>query len=320
LASDVPSLVAMVERHEGAASARIAERWLATHLDGVLVFRDGQSEPAGFLATFGLDSQADGDPAAAAALAYLSRNAPLRPGESATLFRFWMGRDSYQAVSPVQSLIFVNVIRHYLTRPGLAFSFFPCSEPEFWAPVFLYADARRLQQADFEVEGRAYGVYGHDWRVTPPMAWLDLLAERELNAGPSTGELVTEGEPLLVLSEPAFTRAVHDALRDYASPALLRESPLLRSRVVVDRCGRGSDRAERVSALQDLILEAARTLETAPRQARGWRALQRTYFEPAETQEKAAELLDLPFSTYRRHLGEGIKAVTSILWTREVGA
>ncbi len=32
----------------------------------------------------------------------------MRPGEKATLFRFWMARDTYQAVSAMQSPLFAN--------------------------------------------------------------------------------------------------------------------------------------------------------------------------------------------------------------------
>jgi len=41
--------------------------------------------------------------------------------------------------------------------------------------------------------------------------------------------------------------------------------------------------------------------------------------QPAATQELAAELLDLPFSTYRRHLKEGIENLVDTLWSRELG-
>ena len=37
------------------------------------------------------------------------------------------------------------------------------------------------------------------------------------------------------------------------------------------------------------------------------------------TQEQAAELLDLPFSTYRRHLKTGMEQLTQMLWQREIG-
>ena len=39
---------------------------------------------------------------------------------------------------------------------------------------------------------------------------------------------------------------------------------------------------------------------------------------PAPNQEAAAELLGLPFSTYRRHLSQGVQRVVAWLWDHEV--
>jgi predicted DNA-binding protein (UPF0251 family) len=39
---------------------------------------------------------------------------------------------------------------------------------------------------------------------------------------------------------------------------------------------------------------------------------------PVPTQEQAAELLDLPFSTFRRHLKHGVTRVAEILWQWEL--
>ena len=36
----------------------------------------------------------------------------------------------------------------------------------------------RVRDADFEVGGRRYGVFAHDWRVEPAREWLRLKAER----------------------------------------------------------------------------------------------------------------------------------------------
>jgi DNA-directed RNA polymerase specialized sigma24 family protein len=43
------------------------------------------------------------------------------------------------------------------------------------------------------------------------------------------------------------------------------------------------------------------------------------YLNPARSQEEAAKLLDLPFSTFRRHLTEGLAAITDQLWQKEIG-
>jgi hypothetical protein len=319
---DKPALEAMVEEHEGPESARLAAHWLERQAEGVVIFRDLEQRPAGFVMKLALhETTAEDrgvDPAVQAAWRYLERHAPLRPGEKATLFRFWMARETYQVVSAMQSLIFGNVAQHYLTTPGLAFSFFPTADPDFWASMFAYINLPRLQEADFEVGGRRYGVYAFDWRVTPPMAWLDLLAEREVAAEPLAVS-PTETTPLVVLGESDFAEAVRDALRNFHRSEELRANPLLRSRMVVERAGTDADDSAGIGALRDLLEEAADSLRASPREAKLYRALHRTCLDPAPSQERAAELLGLPFSTYRRHLKGGISRVVEILWQREIG-
>jgi len=319
--ADVAALVSMTARHEGEASAQFAAHWLARQPQGVIILRDPEGQPAGFLMIVALPQATDDDlkldPAARMTSEYLRRHAPLRAGETATLFRFWMARDTYQAVSGAQSLIFVNVVRHYLMTPGLAFTFFPCADPDFWAQVFAYADLARLSEADFEVGGRRYGVYGHDWRVTPPIDWLALLAERETGMAPRAAPAPVE--PLIVLSESAFAEAVREALRDFTRPDALRTNLLLRSRLVRERSGPEIGVVERIAILQNLTKEAVDALQGSPRDAKLYRALYHTYFYPARTQEQAAELLDVPFSTYRRHLKAGMGRVVNALWQREIG-
>jgi hypothetical protein len=320
---DWPHLVAMVERHEGPDSAAVAARWFARQPEGVLVFRDAGDQQAGFLCMVALHratpDDLEADPAAAGAWRYLQAHAPLRPGERATLFRFWMARETYQAVSAIQSLAFVNAVRHYLTTPALAFTFFPCADPEFWAPLFAYGELPRLPAADFVVGRRQYGVYGHDWRTQPPPDWLALLAQREIADGPQPAPPAPAAEPLLVLSEPDFAAAVHQALRDLARPEALQRNPLSRSRLVVECAGPGADPVARAAALRELIIEAAEALRATPRRAKWYRAVYHTYVQPAPTQEAASELLDLPFSTYRRHVAAGVAHVTAQLWQQEIG-
>ena len=70
--------------------------------------------------------------------------------------------------------------------------------------------------------------------------------------------------------------------------------------------------------LRRLILEAAHVLKSDPRADNLYRVLDRTYIRPAPTQEKAAELLDLPFSTYSRHRDRGVEAIIDWLWDRDI--
>src|SRR5262249_38123558 len=147
--------------------------------------------------------------------------------------------------------------QHYLTTPGLAFTFLPVADAEFWAPFFAYIDLFTVPPADYEAGERWMTVFCHDWRAVPPMIWLEILARRELDATPPEAQSAPAGaaasvDRVAVLSEAAFAGAVHDALKDYARPRELRKSPLLRSRMVLARAGAESSEAERVPALQAL--------------------------------------------------------------------
>jgi hypothetical protein len=209
-------------------------------------------------------------------------------------------------------------VQHYLTTPGLAFTFFPCANPDFWEQLFAYADLARLTAADFVVDGRCYGVYGHDWRVVPPTAWLALLAERETS---STIEAAPPAAPVavpLVLGEDEFVAAVRLGLRDLDRPGALLDNPLLHSRLVLEQSGPHSQPGERVGVLQALLRDACAELHASPRDAKLARVLHHVYLVPAATQEEAAEALDLPFSTFRRYLKNAIALVAERLWQREL--
>ena len=240
--ADGRALLEMITRHEGPSSARLAAHLFEQQPENVVVFRDAEGVATGFVTLLNMNeltpADLEQDQALACAWRYLRQHAaPLRAGEVASYFRFWMAGDTYQGVSPTQSLIFINMVRHYLTTRGLAFTFIPCAEPEFWAGMFAYADLARLPAADFEIDGRRFGVYGHDWRVTPPAAWLELLAERETAMAPETVQPPPARERLVVLSEEEFADAVANALREISRPGGLRGNSLLRSRLVVTSAG-----------------------------------------------------------------------------------
>ncbi|WP_238178371.1 ATP-binding protein [Calothrix sp. 336/3] len=321
--SDVPTILRMVEEYEGESSAQIAAYWLQLQPENVVIFRDSQAEPAGFAMMLALHNATPEelalDPGAIAAWNYLQKHAPLRPQEGATIFRFWMARDTYQTVSPTQSLIFINFVQYFQKTPGLAYTFLPCANADIWQPMLTYFDLTPLPEAGFSVGKKRYGVYGHDWRVTSPAAWQQLLAQREIAASvETTVATVSNNQPVLVLSQTEFIEAVGESLRNFTRHDSLQKNPLLRSRVVLEGVTDQGNMAERVATLQSLIKQAAESLQSSPKDEKLYRAVYRTYLNPAPTQEQAAELLDLPFSTYRRHLKAGITRITEILWQREI--
>ena len=318
--SDIPELEKMLTMYEGEESAKIAAHWFGKYPQNVTVWRDLEGSPLGFMLSLPLhqldDKDAKRDPAVESTKQFLERHAPIRADEVAILFRFWMARDTYQGISPIQSLIFIQVAKQYLTTPNLAFTFFPCADPDFWTAILSYAELTRYPEADFEVRGKRYGIYGHDWRVMNPAAWIARLAEKEV-AGTGQAASAPPTDPVISLSRDEFGEALKQALQEYARKGGLTGNPLLRSRLVSEAAAKGTQ--ERTEILKSKIAEAAEGLRVHPRDEKLFRAVDQTYLHPAATQEAAAELLDLPFSTYRRHLTSGIQRLTEILWLQEIG-
>lgn len=319
---DRAQIVEVVTKHEGEKAGNLAAGWLDEQAENVVIFRNPKGAVEGFLMQLALhqvsDSMQKKDAVVEAAQNYLRGHAPLREGEAATLFRFWMDAENYQNISQVQSLIFVYMVRHYLTTPNLAFSMVPISNHLFWKSVFNYADLDHLEPLDFQIGDVQYGIFGHDWRVRPPAAWLDVLASRETS---KSFEPVAEPpkQQVLVLSEEAFGKATRDALKHYTRPDKLKKNPLLSSRVVVDQVAETAGVEERIETLLKLIDEHIELLRDNARSNKAYRAIDRTFLRPAGSQEAAAEVLDLPFSTYRRHLAKGLSDITEALWQKELG-
>lgn len=320
---DLPQILEMVERHEGPESARWASFWFDIQPEAFLVMRDSvqSNRLRGMLVKLDLSIAsvaAIEDPATVQAIQLLEGSAPLRQGERATYFRFWLSDEAYQAVSPVQSLIFVAVVQHYLTEPTLATTFLPCSDPEFWAPMFEYAVHQLVDGLRFITDGHEFGVYFMDWRVLQPKPWLAVLNDREvpLKAG---SEKPRAGGDIVVLSKDSFEESIAESLKSFTNVARLAKNPLLRSRLVVERVSAEADTKERISKLRELILEAAQTLNSNSKDDKLFLALDTCYLRPMRSQEAAAEKIDVSIATIRRHLKAGTARVSDLLWQQETG-
>lgn len=314
--ADVDALVALTERHEGEESGRWARHWLSRDPNAARVYEDqgphlAAPAPAivGFLLALRLTAATDahGDPAVEAALAAADGLAPLRSHEHATLFRFWMAEGTYQAISPVQALIFVETVRHYLTTPGLALSLLPFADAAMWQLVMAVAGLDRMPAADFDVGGRAYGVFGNDWRRVPPGAWLDRISRFGLDPSPPPPPARTRR----VLSREAFGQAVDEALRCARRTDQLARTVLAETRLVDPHA---DDAGE---ALVAVMRGAIGRLGAVPRTRPLALALDASFFSSIATQERVAEHLGLPFSTYRRHRRRATEALADALWILE---
>ena len=315
---DAEAIVAMVEHREGAESAAIAKHWLERQPAGFWVFRGRGPELMGFAAQIALHEAVDEDfardPGARAVWAHALRHAPPRPGDEVLLARFLIDRDLYQAPSRSFNVMTMRCTQEWLRRPRLSWYYMAPADPEAIAAFMDYICFPRAPDADFDVGERSYGVFARDWRRVGAPEWLKQMTERELGDEATLPSPERETAPLLALSQPEFADAVRRALRDLHRPDALATNPLVGTRVVRER---GAESPAR-EALRALLHEAVDALRADPRGGKLVRALERTYLRPAPTQEAAAELLDLPFSTYRGHLTRGLERVADWLWQREL--
>jgi hypothetical protein len=331
--ADRAAVLNLIARHEGPESAELGAMWWDQDPGAWVIVKDRTAPASSSLrAAMALAARPepggplDVDPAVAAARIRLGRHPPVRPGERVTYVRWWLDAETYQHPSPAQTMLAVQLTRHYLTTPGLAISFVPTAEPETWLGPMIYTDQNPMPEADFAVGELRYSVFGHDWRAVPPARWLALMSERETAREP-VPDLTEQPEEaaLIALSLQEFAEAVRSLLRDLQRPDRLVRNPLLRCRLVESRlpatpAGADPGPEARVTALREVLQEAVTTLQASPRDAKGFRALRRTYLSPAPSQEVAAQVLGLPSSTYRRHLSSGLRAITDILWEQELHA
>ena len=315
---DEKAILDLVLAWEGEASAAIAARWWNRQPEGFFVIRGQDGVLGGFLALLDLTAASAQDirfdPGASAAWDHANRQAPPRPNETVTQSRFIVDRAAYQGPSPTLNATPILTMQRYLSTPNLAWDFLTLAEPEQWDAYFAAADLPRVAGADFWVGSRRFGLFAHDFRQVPVDALLELVTERALAQDPVPSP--AEAHPsLLVLSQAEFEDSVRQALRDLHRLDLLARNPLLRTRLLRDEAGVQDPGA---ATLQALLGAAVETLHEHPRDDKLWRAVDRTYLRAAASQERAAAALGLPFSTFRRHLTQGVDRVVAWLWDREV--
>lgn len=323
----------MVARHEGEESARLAAMWMDAQPEGFTSFVDVDGRLRGFLSVVALTSaapeQIEADPGTAAVWAFVQRSRPVEPGQKVTALRFVMDGEHHSRPSPGMNLASVTSVQRWLSTPHLAWDFLCLSDPAAWEVMFSYIDYPRIDEATFTVDGEEVGVFGHDWRQVDIGRWLDLMERRELDSSVPAPSAPATSQWVIGLSRQEFASAVRAALRDLQDTVALDRNPLARSCIVEDRisaeatacCAAGTTpgwASPRGAALGDLLLEAADRLATSPKDAKLHRALDRTYLRPAGTQERAAEVLGLPFSTYRRHLARAVERIVEDLWLLDV--
>ncbi|TNC32998.1 ATP-binding protein [Mumia zhuanghuii] len=298
----------VVDAFENEARADAAAYWLQRQPEAWTVFEDVSGRRSGACLTARVDGL---DPAAAAAdpvtcwgLAALARRRPPEPGE-VVLHQIGLDASSPGRIGPVSDQVAAQALRRWRVR-DLGWVLVSSTEEDAWAPVWTYIGFERLGAC--RVHGREVGVWARDFARSPYEEWLEGLGDRELD---DTGGGPPPVVAPIALARVDFRDAVRTALKDLADPVRLRRSPLAGSRLVAP----GDDVAV---SLASRVRRAVAVLAGSPRSAAAARALDRTYLRPSGSQEKAAEVLGLPFSTYRRHLAAGVDRVEEVLWDWEL--
>ncbi|GAA3704295.1 ATP-binding protein [Microlunatus aurantiacus] len=301
-------IIALIETHEGSESADLARRWLTAQPRSAYHCR-ADDGTAAFAVQVYLPGPGDlmaDDPIAAAIWKFVSDRGPLRPGERVNVNRFAGADHRYQG-DPLQLLVNgVSCILEWRTTPA-AWTFIVSFGVHYGA-YFDYLGLTPMLKLD--VGGAPVTLFGWDRRQFPASAFFEMMETRELTGetGPPPAELLRP----LPLTRTSFDAAVRAALRRLTRAGGLDSSELLTSALVPP------DATDPPATLNRVLREAVADLDRERGGAEHRRVLERTFLAGAPSQEAAAELLDLPFSTYRRHLARATDRLVEVLWAIEL--
>ncbi len=299
----------MVERHEGTQALRWFEHWWQHQRAGFQLFWNAEGGCDGFVLMLRVGASASAhdraDPAVAAALRFIERHRALQGSDELVLLRQWMHTQHYQRVSAAINLTAMHVVTHLVTHPEAAWSAVYMADPAFWQPHFEGVHFVRAPPADFELDGRRFGAFVHDWRAEPAAAWI--VGERR--PMPFATEATMAADERHADVPATFVDAVRQALRDFHDAEALRRGALARA---LSSDGGALD----ALALRARLRDAVEQLGAHPRDRKFSDAIWHTYLEPMHKQEQVAAELGVPFATYRYRLQQGIERIAAALKPR----
>ncbi|MGC9443159.1 hypothetical protein [Streptomyces sp. WG5] len=316
--ADHPQLLELATFVEGPQSATLARHWLERQPQAFRVCRttrDGRI--VGFSAWLRLSGHAETatDPVAEAAWRHTRATTALRNGEHLAIVRFSVTSPEYPKMSPMEDLhqwrSLAEVAR---ADKSLTWTYIVVRAADFWTPYLTNLGPQPLTERP-HVGPTTCAMFATDWRVKPLWAWAEqknrlllALISGASSAAPEVEEAAA-GEVFAVLSRPEFDHAVRDALRTRDQPGELVRNPLCHSRLAVG-CG---------LSLPEVVRRAAEDLRHLRGGERFHRALTATCLGRGRpTQQAVAARLGLRFSTYRRHLTQGIIQLCDALWRQEM--
>jgi hypothetical protein len=309
---DAEAVVAMTAAWQGPEQARLVAHWMRRSPEAFHIFRTGDGELRGYAA--GLDvTEADlgADPGVDAMWRYPAEQGPLRPGERLRAWRFFLDREHGQRPSPSMTLFLARqMLDILLMRDDLAWTLAGAwQDGPWWGPAMEFLGFHPATGAQYGIGDLSYAVFARDWRRADAQEWARALHARQV--GMPVTSPAGEHDDAPVLSEAEFADAVRSALRHLHTPRLLRDNPLLRSRMIRRHARDGRPPAK---TLRELLEAGIGALEADLREL-----MTRTFLRPATTQARIAVTLHLSFNTYRRHRDRATAQLTAWLWRRETG-
>jgi len=337
--SEREQIASAAELYDGPLLRASLEYWLLARPEAFVVLHETPGRAVGTIVTLELRIEECGEasercPFTRAALELARRIAPLRPGESILLQWTIDFAGPMRYPSPLVLHNCAHSCVAWYGSPHLAFSFYfvppmAASVPSQIRPGHSHADdyfdlcrAFGHQVLPGCPEGSDHCAVWRDWRVERVESFVDRMGCLELFGVPAPA--ASDAPPLLVLAEDSFRDGVRLALKHFRDLHALARSPLCRTRLVCAVLERQGNEATDAAASPALALRWAVSrafddLRTNTRDPQLAAAIEHTYIEPAPSQDIAAELVGLPFSTYRRRLRVAVGMVADFLWQRELG-
>ncbi|MFH8798064.1 ATP-binding protein [Streptomyces sp. NPDC017936] len=316
--ADHEQAVRMTLETEGPRSADIVRFWLQEQPGAFRMYRSAQTgELVAFMLWLRLTDPQVGitlDPVVTQAWAHVAQRGPLLADQHMLMSRFMIYPGAYGQISSVGHLMQLRICSDWIRSRGLAWSFITTPDAELWGPLMHHLGHEEMFRTPWEQE-RTFTTFACDWRVTPLEIWFDRTQPGALAEAPAAPERDEASQKALLKTE--FDTAVRQALRDLHRLDALHGSALLSSRLSA-RFGWAAQ-PDPAEGLRSTLVSAMEELKRDPRSGKQYRALAATYLSRASTQEAAAARLELPYSTYRRHLAEGHRRLCELLWHWELG-
>ena len=312
--ADRAEVCRIARRTQGAESARLVGFWLDRQPEAFYVHRRrGEKEIVAFTGQLSIGhpsaEELGADPVVAAAWVRSQSVTPLRTGERLNLVRFLVDPLFGFRPSDVTLLMQARVAIPLIREDRIAWSIIACPESDYW-PERLERTHPRDVGPPIDVDGHAYTLFSTYCGSQDITAWSAELDDELLARHPRSAP--AGKDRFIAWNRAEFDREVRQALRTWRRPDQFADSALRHSRVVAET---GCEDA--VTGVRQAFTAALETLGRDPRQVKYHRVLVTTFLNGAPTQEAAAARLNLPSSTYRRHLSRGLDELCTLLWKAE---